>query len=390
MAQTRLSNLGYFAIKKETTKGTAVTPNVYVPIYDENLITDVKLDLDNPIVGNKAEVYQTIQGQRSHSGEVTILAEPNIAGYLFDAFMTKGSTTGGGPYTHPFTISASTNPNSYTIDISKGSVVQRFMGCEISEVSIDFDTNKMVFKVKFSGLKSLFVREISSVSTNTVDLKTNYDPSPTDGFVTSDTVQILDVSAGTTQNFTVSSISDLDTLVLSGSPSGIVAGDLIYLRPATPSFSLLSPFLWARTEFRFGDDAASALSSSQTRLEQGSKWTLMHKFENDEGAMRSGSFDPAALVRTQSAAELEAKLFFDTPEDLNKFLTNTKKAVVVRHFSGTSYELRVTLNNVKFTEHPTNLNTGEIVYADGKMVAQYDSSDVQQFAVSIINNVSSI
>lgn len=178
--------------------------------------------------------------------------------------------------------------------------------------------------------------------------------------------------------------------MLSGSPSGIVAGDLIYLRPATPSFSLLSPFLWARTEFRFGDDAASALSASQTRLEQGSKWTLMHKFENDEGAMRSGSFDPAALVRTQSAAELEAKLFFDTPEDLNKFLTNTKKAVVVRHFSGTSYELRVTLNNVKFTEHPTNLNTGEIVYADGKMVAQYDSSDAQQFSVSVINNVSSI
>ena len=387
----RLSNLGYLALSKETTKGTiAAVPNKYIPVYDESLTTNLNLDEDNPIVGNKAVRFQSLLGLRNHQGDITALAEPNTAGYILDMLLTKGTTSGSGPYTHPFTLDNSSNPNSYTIDISKGNVVFRFLGVEASELSPDFDDNKMIFKLKASALKSFIVREISSVVTATVTLKTNYDTSPTTGLIAGDIVRILDVSAGTTQDFTISSVDSSTAITLDSSPSSITDGDLFYIRPSTPSFSLETPFTWARTEFRFSTTASLALSATQTRLEQGSKWTVIHKFESDEGAPRSGAYDPAALVRTQGDASLDVKRFFDSPEEMNRFLTATKRACVVRHFSETGYELRVTLNNLKISENPTPLNTSEIIYSEPKFIAEYDSSDAQMFDVKVLNNVSSI
>jgi len=385
----QLANKGYFAIKKQSAKATAVIPNVYIPLYDESFATDVALDEDNPIIGNKAARFQTLLGMRNHQGEATLLAEPNTAGYLFDMFLTKGSTTGSDPYTHPFTASLTTDPNAYTIDIQKGRVVERYFGCEISEIEPDFDDNKMVLKPKFSALGSFIAREIASVSTATITLKTNYDPAPTTGLVAGDIMTIYDVSAGTYENLTVSSLT-ATTIVFTASPTGVADGDIVFIRAATPSLSLKTPFLWTRTEFRFGVDITAALSAAQTRVEQGSKWTLKHMFESDEGSQRSGAYDPASLVRTQVDYEVELKQFFDTPEDMNRFLTNAEKVMIIRHFSETGYELRITLNSAKFQEHPVPMKSGEILYAEGKLIGQYDATDAAMFDVKVLNAVATI
>jgi len=389
MPTERLANLGYMAIKKETTKGTAVTPTVFLPIYSSTLTTAMNLDEDNPVMGNKAIRWQVVPGMRDHQGEIKVLAEPNTAGYMADMILAKGTTTGSDPYTHPFTL-ASTNPNSYTVDISTGSMVQRYAGVEASEMGIEFDANKMVFNMKISALKSFSVREISSVVGAVVTFKTNYDPSPTDGLVASDIVRIKDVSAGTTQDFTISTIDSTTAITLNASPTGIVSGDLFYIRPASaPTYTMATPFTWSRTEFRFGDDASTALSATQTRIDEGG-WKIMHNFEDEAGAKRSGSYDPAALVRTQGDVELNIKQFFDTPEDMNKFFTTTKKALVVRSFSGTGHEIRLTINNFKFSEYPTNINTSEIVYAETVLMPTYDTSDSQMFDLKVINAVATI
>lgn len=384
-----LANKGYFAVKKQSVKTTAVIPNVYIPLYDESFTTDVALDEDNPIIGNKAARFQTIQGMRNHQGEATLLAEPNTAGYLIDMLLTKGTTTGSDPYTHPFTLSLTTDPNAYTIDIQKGRVVHRFFGCEMSELSMDYDENKMVFKPKFSAIGSFLSREISSVSTATLTLKTNYDYAPTTGLVAGDVLTIYDVSAATYEDVTVSSLT-ATTIVLTGSPTGIGSGDIVFIRASTPSLSLKTSFLWTRSEFRFGVDITAALSATQTRVEKGSKWTLKHMFEADEGSQRSGGFDPANLVRTQGDYEVELKQFFDAPEDLNRFLTNAEKVMIVRHFSESGYELRITLNSMKFTEHPVPMKSGEILYAEGKLVGIYDQTDASMFDVKVLNAVATI
>ena len=386
---TRLANLGYLALKKQSDKDVAVTPDTYVPIYSESLNTMVNLDADNPIAGNKAAIFQHIQGQRHHTGDVQVLAEPTTAGYLFDMLLKKGSTTGGSdPYTHPFILSAN-DPNAYTVDIAKGQVVFRFIGVEAYEISPEFDANKMMLNVSLAARKSFIAREVSQLNTNAITFKTDYDPSPTTGLVAGDLMRLFKAD-GTTVDLVIDTVDSATTVTYTTTPTGAADGDIVTLRPATPSFALVTPFLWSRTEFRFGANAAAALSATHTPLQPGSSWRIQHNFEENEGAKRSGSFDPAELVRTQGDGELTPQIKFDTPEDMNRFLTNQKRACVVRHFSGTGHELRITLNNLRFQEAPIELNTGEVIYLEGTMKPQYDTSDAQVFDVKVLNNVSSI
>lgn len=393
MPAANIGNKGYMAIKKETTKGSiAGVPDIYVPFYEENIITNVNLDEDTPVIGNLYARYQTILGLRSHGGDFKALAEPNTAGYLLDMILKKGSTIAGPPHTHPFTLSTS-EPNSYTVDIQKGQLVARFLGCELSELGVEFDKNKMVFNGKLHALKSFLVREVLSISGSgpyTITFKTNYDQAPTTGLIVGDLIRLLKAD-GTTVDAVVDTIENSAAITVSENVSSGAAGDLVYLRAGTPSYTLKAPFTWGRTEFRFGVDAATALSATQERVEDGSNWNLTYKLEADEGAQRSGSPDPAALVRTLGDIELSIKKFFDTPEDLNRYLTNSKRALVIRHFSeGTDYELRVTINNMKLAENPPAVTTKEVVYAELKGLPVYDDSDAQGFDIKVINNVASI
>lgn len=384
-----VANLGYLALKKQSDKDVAVTPDVYVPLYTESFNTMVNLDADNPIAGNKAAIFQHIQGVRHHMGEVQVLAEPNTAGYFFDMLLTKGSTTDNDPlYTHPFTLSE-TDPNAYTVDIAKGPVVYRFIGVEAYELSNEYDENKMLLNISMAARKSFIAREVASLSSDTITFKTNYDPAPTDGLVAGDLMR-LNLANGTTLNLVIDSVDSDTEVTFTTTPTGAADGDIMTLRPATPSFDMLTPFQWARTEFRFGATASAALSAAHTPLEPGSQFIIQHNFEENEGQKRSGSYDPAELARTQGDGELNVKIKFDGPEDMNRFLTNQKRACVVRMFSGTSHELRVTFNNLKFTENPIELNTGEVVYAEGPMKPQYDTSDGQVYDVKVLNAVSSI
>lgn len=389
-----IANKGYLAVRKETTKGTpAGTPNVYIPYYKDSIITDIAQDEDTPIMGNKFARFQSLLGLRSHGGDITVKAEPNTAGYLLDMILKKGTTTGGGPYTHPFTLDINNDPNSYTWDIQKGRVVMRYMGAELSEIGIDFDKNKMVFNAKMHALKSFLVREVASVAgagPYTITLKTNYDQNPTEGLLVGDLMTVIK-SDDSSIDFEVDSVAGATTLTCSENVSTIAAGDLIFLRAQTPSFTLKSDFLWARTEFRFAGSASSALSAAQTRLEQGSAWTLKHMLEADEGSQRSGSYDPATLARTIGDIEATLKAHFDLPRDLNRMLTNTGRALVIRHFSEDStYELRVTLNNFKFKEGFPEIETKNPVYYEGAVVPDYLTADGQAWDVKIINNVATI
>jgi len=391
----RIANKGYFALKVQATKPAAVTPNDYIPLYRENLTTNINLDEDNPIVGHKFLRHQVLQGQRSHKGEISVYAEPNTAAKLFDMVLTKGAPSGGGPYTHPFTLSATTDPNAYTVDIAKGAMVFRYIGVEASEISPTFEENKMVLNLKVSALKSFSVRELSGTPTGTnpytIVLKTDYDPSPTDGLVVGD-IMTLFKADGSTVNFAVASIVDATSITTTTDVTSGAAADFITLRPASPSFTMKSPFLWSATEFRYGATAAAALSAAQTRHEKGSMWKILHPFESEDGAMRSGALDPAALVRLQGDAEFNSKLFFDTVDDLNRFNARTKRAVVIRHFSeGSTYELRITINNMKARAggHPP-VESGGIIYQELDWAPTYDSSDAQGVDVKVINNLATI
>lgn len=384
----RSANLGYAALKKQTDASTPITPDVYVPYYKQSLNTDIHMIEDNPIYGSKFKDYTLLQGQRSHGGSITVMAEPNTAAHWLNMLLTKGTTTGAGPYTHPFTLTG--DSAYYTLDLSFGHHVVRFFGVAASKLAPSFEDGEMQFELDLSALGSFYGREIASVSTNTLTLKTDYDPEPTKGLVASDLVTIRKAD-GTLITTTVTSITATTVLVASAG-SGVADGDMIYLRPATPSFTLLTPFLWPRTQFTFAADAATALTNSatasnQTRLDDGTEINITHNFEDDEGSKRSGAFDPASLVRTIGDVELKIKKFFDTPEEIKYWNALTKRAVVMRSYSGSGYELRVTINNMKSKTNDMATESEGVAYHEVDYGTQYDGSDGQGFDVKVINNV---
>lgn len=393
---SNVANLGYLALKKESTKGTAVTPDVYAGLFSEALVTNHAHERLTPSVGQKNDTFDVSRGMRSHVGTIKILAEPNSAGYILDMILTKGTTTGGSdPYTHPFTLSPTTDPNSYTIDIAKAAKrVHRYIGCEAREVGIAFEDNYMVFNVAISALKSFTGREIASVSgvgPYTITLNSNYDAAPTTGLVVGDLIQVWDVSAGAYINAEVDALT-ATTIDVSEDVSAADAGDIVELRLATPSTNFGDPFKWSNTEFRFGATAAAALSASQIRLEQGSMWVLRHGMENDTGSQNSGGYDPERLNRITGGIDLTTKLLFDNPNDYNRFLELDKYACVIRHYANAqAHELRVTLNHIQRIDPAQQPNDSDsIIYDEGTWAAKYDSSDAQAFDVKVINAVSSI
>jgi hypothetical protein len=391
----RNASAGYISLGKETTKGTAVTPTVYTPYYSQSVVTDQRIMSDEPVYGSKYKRYQHLPGVRSHSGSIQVMAEPNTVAHWFNMLMTKGSTTGSNPYTHPFTVSGTTDPKSYTMDISFASQVVRFAGVEASKISIGWQDDKMVLDIDVSGLKSFYGREVASVSGSgpyTITLKTDTQfPRPTEGLVVGDFIQVWDESAVAYINAEIDSLTST-TIVVSENVAAVAAGDFVTLRPLTPSLTLLTPFLWAKTEYRFAADASTALSATQTRLEPGTELEIMHEFEDAGGAARSGDYDPASLPRMQYDVTFSLKTFLDDPVRFNEWNTLEKRAVVMRAFSGSTnqYELRITLNSIVALTDETPTESDSVIYHEVDYGVEYKTADGQAFDVKVIDALSSI
>lgn len=383
------ASVGYAAIKKETTRGVAVTPDKYVPYYSQSMATNPNLMSDEPIIGNRFRRLESLRGMRSHTGSMTVKAEPNTAALWFDMLMNKSATTGSDPYTHTFGVSTTTDPNSYTLDISLGQQVVRFTGVEASQIGIGWDAEKMILNLELSGLKSFYGREISSISTTTVNLKTDYDTDATEGLVVGDLVYILPANGGAALSTTISTITDDDTVVLGASAAAFAAGDMLVLRPATPSLSILPNFLWTKTQFCFGVNAAAALAATQTRLDPGTEIAILNEFEDPEGAKRSGASDPAALLRTVYDATFSMKKFMDGATDIRKWNALEKHSCVMRSYAGSTneYELRVTFNHIKISELPIPTESAGTIYQEITAVPQYDTTDGKAIEVAVINGL---
>ena len=392
-----VGDLGYMSLIKEATPGIPLTPTTYIPMYDDGgMGTDLQLDEVNPVIGNKFARYKTIMGLRKHGGSPTVMGTPNIAAYLMDMMMTKGNVTTPN-YTYPFTLTAN-DPNSYTIDISNGFSVSRFIGCQVSSLKPVFSKNEVRLQPKISALKSFVIREIATwtAGTKTLTLKTTYDPIPNFGLVVGDTLQFTGAGAGTTPVSTTIAAAGVNadgiTVVLTSAPAGLAAGDFVTLAPLTVTLVDETPFTWGRTEFHFGATVTAALAAAATPCEVGSDITLMHNLESESGAPRSGSYDPAALVRTVGDASGKIKKFFGTMDELNRFITvgANPQAVVMKMLSGTAYELRFVLDQVVYKTSSLAVKSGSIIYNEFDIIPVYNVANSEGMSALVSCAITSL
>lgn len=393
MQNVFVGNRGYLALKVQTDKDTPVTPTAFVPYYNESLVTTDTKHRQNSVKGNRMFAQDTHPGLRSHVGSVTVLAEANTIARFLDMLLTKGSTTGANPYTHPFTVGDT--EDYYTVDIQKGKFVERFVGVKANSMKPTYVDNTMQMEIGLTALQSFKMATLSGTPTFTdptwnVLFNTDKDPSPTDGLVVGDTLIFYDGSSEIEAE--IVTINSGTSIEVDADVTSMGAGDSVRLKAQTPSYTLVTPFSWARTEYRFGANAAAALSATHTPLDEGTEWELVHNNEADEGAHTTGSYDPSDIRRTTFDATVSITRVFDSLSELEDFEDNNKKALVVRMFAGnlTTYELRLTFNNLRITEQTKESASDGIVKVVQTLMPQYDSGDGQGLDVKVINAVSTI
>lgn len=381
-------NSGYLSMARETLAGKAVKPVNVIPMYEETMTTELNPNTDNMVFGSKGARLLTTPGKRSHNGDLTVMAEPNSTALFFDGLLPRTSVTanGDGKHTWAFNSTSFNATSSYTVDISKGVSVSRFSGVQFSEISPSWSENRQQWKVKASALRAFHAAEVASVSAAVVTLSTSgYTDKPAELLIVGDSVGIRRAN-GTHSTHTITAVTDT-TVTLNAAPTTTVAGDVLYLKPTTPTLNDLFPFLWSRTEFRWEATAAAALDATHVPSEEGSEYSIQHEFEDDKGDSASGSFDRHMLVRSKSIdATIKVNNYYDNDKEAAKYSAIPKKALVVRSFSVDGTEVRVTFNNLACTKGGDKplVKADEALYYEREYVPNYDRTDGQTFDVKVI------
>jgi hypothetical protein len=384
-------NKGYIAGAVETTPGVALTPTDYFQSYDVNLKTNRNFGKLAPAAGNMYSTQYVVPGLRDHTGDATLVFEPNTAEKLGNMMLAVGSKTGSNPYTSTAVLGT---PKTYTLDIYDGSAtVQRYFGCQVEKLSMSVSENEVQIKPTISALGSFTGRVATGVTGSSpyvIALDTTYDPAPTTGIVVADKMSYIS-AAGVVTSFTVSAVSS--TTISTTTLVTFTAGDTVALAAQTPSFNLLpQPALWTNTVFGTGATAAAALTNAtianQLRVEPGSTWEISFPFKDNKGEHRSGGQDPAALLRKPAEVSLTVKKFWQGTADVAAFNSMTKSAWVIRHFcysGANTYEIRVTFNNVTTDDPTPSYKAGEINYSEIKYIARQDPTDGAAFSMTFVN-----
>ena len=384
-------NSGYLALGRESVAGTPVATTHTVPMLDESLMTELNSNGESLVFGSKAARLLTTPGIRSHGGDITVLAEPTSTALLFDGLLPRTSITslGSGYYQWLFNSKDFTPTGSYTIDISKGVSVSRFAGAQFSEISPSWSDNRQSWKFKVVTLKAFHGAVITGSATTVITLASDNNPAPTELLRTGDAIGIRHAADGTVEYGTISS-KTATTVTLGTAPAAATNGDVLFIRPATPTLEDLTPFLWSRTEFRFGADAAAALTATHTPAEDGSEYSITHEFEDDKGAQSSGGFDPSRLVRSKTIdATVKVKEYYESDAEAARYNALPKKALVICSFSEGQCEVRITLNNltcIKGGDKPA-IKADEALFYEREFQPNYDRVDGQMFSVTVINKL---
>lgn len=109
----QVGNQGYIAFETEAVIGTPLTPTVFAILEDETMTTNPGHHKVEGIFANLAQTFTVVPGMRKHTGDITLMAEPNTAVELFDALLPRNGAVST-IYTFTVTSANATIGATYT------------------------------------------------------------------------------------------------------------------------------------------------------------------------------------------------------------------------------------------------------------------------------------
>lgn len=397
-----IADRGYIAIKPEASEGVAVIPNTFLPVDSAEFETDLGLSADRRMQGLQWETNGLSYGPRSHKGTLKFWCDPIVIGYLLDMALLLGSETGNGTdgYTHPFTPEGF---QSYTIEIARGPYAQRFFGVRVNELKLMFEDGKMKCEIAVEAMGMVSAQTLAAnltgASSTSVQLSQNYDLFPNNGLVATDQL-VIGADTVNEETATIQSINanGFAVTVSSAVANSHTAGEGIYLKAQTPSFSALpNPIMFGDVLVGFGADASAATTAAASK----STATPVHELEltfsnNLLAAPTTTSRSPYRLLPQQRSCVVTIKQLFSSPEQHRKWMEIEKQAIcivaygkVINVSTPTRNKLTWTLHKALLESDKQPLTIGEFIMEEQTYRAAYDSSDAKAITVSLVNTKAS-
>jgi hypothetical protein len=396
-----LADLSYLAIKKESTEGVAVKPDVFLPMDSSDVATAMNNTPDRRMFGVDFEAIDVLPGERSHTGSIVLWADPDSLGYIFTMFLKKGTTTGSAEagYTHPFTPE---EPNTYTIEIPKGPYAQRFFGVKGNALRLFFEEAKMKADLNVSAMgqvSSFRIAAALTAETSTeIVLSQEYDLEPTRGLVIGDQIVI---GAGTASEET-GTISAIDTNGYEITLASAVAnshdiGELCFLKKQSVSHSVLQkPLFFGDVQVGFGATAAAAITAAGSKTTATPVSNLEINFGNNLNAVPMTNYrDPSKILPTFRNCDITITQLLDEPDQHQAWLGTEKQAIcilangrLINASTGAKNQLSWLIHNAKLIDNAEPLNVGDYVRDEQNFKAVYDITDGKALTISLINETS--
>lgn len=392
--QNYLSNKSYLAIGKQTAQGTVIKPNIFVPMIDADFKTDPKPTRVKQIVGVNYASNKVLQGLRDHSGTIKLQLDPDNLGFLLDIMALKGTTTGDGTVGYTTSFDILNDGAFFTFELLKGNAVTRFMDVKIKKLEIalaDGYLEGTLTIVAGGAFNTATLASALSSSVTNIPFDILYDLFPANCLVATDVIQIW--HAGTPIDVTVSTIaSDMRSANCSSTAVTASKGDMISLKPQTPSFpTLMKPFKFGRMLVGFGATVAAAASAAGAYSTATPLDDLKLTIDKAELLIyASGKDDPIVLPGVPDGEMLIKKLFTNAAE-AQAYQDIAKQCCVIvvtgdEVSAGHPASLTLTFYDLKVKTHDNKIKKDEYVYDETTFTLEYSNADAKVMDITIVNS----
>jgi len=317
------ANFGYLALKKETTAGSAVTPDTFVGLLSESIVPDYAITPVQTIAGDRERKVRSIPGRIEIDGDVEFYVEPKTIGHFLRSLFGAPTTqilTASVAFRHVFEVTD--DPKTYTMDVQPGDApwVHRFFGIHLKSLAFEPTDNLLKCTAGTSPRKAFINARVTEAVSSGTSLKVDQ----TSGLTTSDTILILQKEDGFTEvaEHTISAIPSETELTVNTISATIDEDDIVVIKRQSSSYDQDLEFTW-----HGGSEVSSGTDVDNTASENTEDFSLTFANETESrffaGKEEAARFAGDVLTKGYFAEGSISK-FYDNESKLDKLRKNIK------------------------------------------------------------------